>query len=331
MTRYLLYICLLIPNIILSQNDIWETNPNAFEFSMSLTCVVVNQNGDLINDTVSIGVFDSEVCVGLGDTDTYFSPIEGNLAFVVVYGNSFTDSYSIKVNMNNVIYDAGTLSFQANDILGTLNNPYIISPVFDGCTDSLAFNYNPNAIQDNGSCIDFIEGCMDSTMYNYNPLANTDDQSCIPIIIGCINENYLEYDVNANTGDESYCINVIVQGCQDDHYIEYNPNANSDDGTCNTTWQQAYIDLSQECEGTNEPNIIIDLPNGWSMFGFTKLEPTNLIDATFCITDKIIIVKDYLGAAYLPEFNFNGIGSLTPGIGYQIKLTEPVENFKFCE
>ena len=41
-------------------------------------------------------------------------------------------------------------------------------------------------------------------------------------------------------------INLIVLGCQDDHYIEYNPNANTDDGSCNTTWQQAYIDLSLE-------------------------------------------------------------------------------------
>ena len=47
----------------------------------------------------------------------------------------------------------------------------------------------------------------------------------------------------------------------------------------------------------------------------------NLIDATLCITDKIILLKDYLGAAYLPEYNFNGVGSLTPGLGYQIKLT----------
>ena len=70
---------------------------------------------------------------------------------------------------------------------------------------------------------------------------------------------------------------------------------------------------------TNESNILIDLPSSWSMFGFTKSESINLIDATFCITDKIIIVKDYLGAAYLPEFNFNGIGSLTPGFGLSNK------------
>ena len=81
---------------------------------------------------------------------------------------------------------------------------------------------------------------------------------------------------------------------------------------------------------TIESNIIIDLPNGWSMIGFTKSESMNLIDATFCITDKIIVVKDYLGAAYLPEYNFNGIGLLIPGLGYQIKLTEQILDFNYC-
>tara|TARA_R100000734_G_C3306481_1_gene96990 strand:+ start:414 stop:1352 length:939 start_codon:yes stop_codon:yes gene_type:complete len=38
---------------------------------------------------------------------------------------------------------------------------------------------------------------------------------------------------------------------------------------------------------------------------------------------KVIIAKDYLGAAYLPEFNFNGVGLLDPNWGYQLKLTHP--------
>ena len=40
------------------------------------------------------------------------------------------------------------------------------------------------------------------------------------------------------------------------------------------------------------------------------------------IVEQVIIAKDYLGAAYLPEWNFNGIGDLTLGQGYQIKTTE---------
>ena len=46
-----------------------------------------------------------------------------------------------------------------------------------GCTDPNAVNYNPNAINDDGSCIDAIFGCTDAAADNYNPNANTDDGS----------------------------------------------------------------------------------------------------------------------------------------------------------
>ena len=33
----------------------------------------------------------------------------------------------------------------------------------------------------------------------------------------------------------------------------------------------------------------------------------------------------------MQEFSFNGIGDLTPGFGYQIKLTEDIEGFSLCD
>ena len=38
--------------------------------------------------------------------------------------------------------------------------------------------------------------------------------------------------------------------------------------------------------------------------------------------ETVIIAKDYLGNAYLPEYNFfNGIGDMICGQGYQIKTS----------
>ena len=50
--------------------------------------------------------------------------------------------------------------------------------VVEGCTDETAFNYNPDANTDDGSCEAVVEGCMDETASNYNPNANVDNGTC---------------------------------------------------------------------------------------------------------------------------------------------------------
>jgi hypothetical protein len=66
------------------------------------------------------------------------------------------------------------------------------------------------------------------------------------------------------------------------------------------------------------------LPEGWFMVGYLREEPAPA-DLVFAdIVSDVIIAKDYLGAAYLPEFNFNGIGDMEPGIGYQVKTAQAV-------
>ena len=48
-------------------------------------------------------------------------------------------------------------------------------------------------------------------------------------------------------------------------------------------------------------------------------------------TDKALAKgKDYLGNVFLPEWNFNGIGTLERGFGYQIKISEAINEFNLC-
>jgi hypothetical protein len=69
----------------------------------------------------------------------------------------------------------------------------------------------------------------------------------------------------------------------------------------------------------------IDLPAGWSMFSSYIMSDNMALDVVLePIVEKIVIAKDYLGAAYLPEWGFNGVGDITIGQGYQIKTTEEV-------
>jgi len=65
------------------------------------------------------------------------------------------------------------------------------------------------------------------------------------------------------------------------------------------------------------------LTAGWNMIGYIRLEPA---DASAVLSDinssgNLVIAKDFAGNAYLPEFNFNGIGDFVSGQGYQLKVT----------
>ena len=47
----------------------------------------------------------------------------------------------------------------------------------EGCMNPSAINYNPDAEEDDGSCL--ILGCTNPTMFNYDPNANTDNGTCL--------------------------------------------------------------------------------------------------------------------------------------------------------
>ena len=67
------------------------------------------------------------------------------------------------------------------------------------------------------------------------------------------------------------------------------------------------------------------------MFGYGCPTSIDLAEGLSSHTEIIVITKDNNGAAYMPEFSFNGIGDFTPGYGYQIKLTEAIEGFSLCD
>jgi len=42
-------------------------------------------------------------------------------------------------------------------------------------------------------------------------------------------------------------------------------------------------------------------------------------------------VKNNEGDSYLPEWEYNGIGNLERGYGYQLKITQSAINFNLCD
>ena len=127
---------------------------------------------------------------------------------------------------------------------------YIIPPVevTGGCTNEAAYNYNPNAQFDDGSCI-WESGCTDVTACNFNPDAvfvnNSEcvyagpcgcwDTSCE----GCMDLLACNYDPDATVPNGS-CEYSSCSGCMDPDAENYNPAATINDGSCVTSVDQCF-------------------------------------------------------------------------------------------
>ena len=75
-----------------------------------------------------------------------------------------------------------------------------------GCTDEAAGNFNPDALEDDGSCTYPVLGCTDEAALNYDAAADTDDGTCYyeSDVLGCTDEAALNFDAEA-TYDDGTC------------------------------------------------------------------------------------------------------------------------------
>ena len=73
------------------------------------------------------------------------------------------------------------------------------------------------------------------------------------------------------------------------------------------------------------PNFSISLDEGWNMIAVLNKVELSINEALINCQQDVIIVKNYLGDAYLPQWQFNAIGNMIPGQGYQIKMNTTSE------
>ena len=93
-------------------------------------------------------------------------------------------------------------------------------------------NYNPDANQDNGTCILPVYGCTSSTAQNYDPNANIDDGSCLYAIGGGSGGGLGSGSGGNSGGGTGSGGNTLIYGCTDPLAEKYDPNATNDDGSC---------------------------------------------------------------------------------------------------
>ena len=109
-----------------------------------------------------------------------------------------------------------------------------------------------------------------------------------------------------NTISDLIYTNCGILGCTDPSAINFNANATQDNGSCiEPGWTQE-----------------INFPEGWSIFS-TYIQSDNMnVQANFYQEEEVVIIKNYLGQAYLSGWKFNGIGDIKFNEGYQIKTND---------
>ena len=180
-----------------------------------------------------------------------------------------------------------------------------------------------------------VMGCTDPNAINFNPLANVSDESCNYSNGGtqllALNAGWnmaSSYVQTENMSIEFIMAPILSQVIivKDNLGLAYLPEwgFNGIGSWDNTQGYQLKLNDAAVIDMTGvivEPELTpINLVEGWNMVAYLRSEPAS-VDAVFdAFTSDIIIVKDVMGMAYLPEWGFNGIGDMLAGQGYQIKL-----------
>ena len=237
-------------------------------------------------------------------------PYCGDYCEPVVTGclDSIAYNYNNLANTSDTCYyqpgctNPGYLEYYTQGYLADINDGSCQTLTIFGCTDSLAFNYDPNANLDNGGCIPVIFGCMNDLAFNYNPNANTAD-TCIAVIYGCMSSIAINYNPLANTDDGS-CIPYIY-GCMDATMWNYDPLANTDNGAC--------IAFVYGCTDSTMFNydLLANTDNNSCVpyiYGCTNPIALNYCDS--CNTDDFSCILPIYGCTDSTMFNYNPLANV---------------------
>ncbi len=148
----------------------------------------------------------------------------------------------------------------------------------------------------NASCLTTCDyyGCTDTAAFNYDPTATQDDGSCIPKIYGCIDGGTTDYTNVPGDGPDG----VIA--------ANYDPAANTDDGSCTYCAALSFNVTDISCLGANDGAIYVNVSNSsgttfvydWiGPNGFTAILNSNVITNIGLEGTYIVTVTDDLGCS----------------------------------
>ena len=257
------------------------------------------------NNTGCVGLFGNPVEVGISNlsieatvtVEILGSPLSFDLPYqggVVLLDLVFADGdYS---SLNNFI---PTFVIEVTEEIDPSNDVY-------GCTDIDASNYNSEATVDDATCI-FSQTLNITTGWSLISTYIQPENLDITLVLSPL-ENTI----------------VIIKNNAGDAFLpEWNFNGIGD----MIAGQGYQVKLSQGAEllivgDKLFPELTpIELIEGWNLIAYLRENPANVVSVfqTMLDNENLVIVKDTYGNAYLPEWDFNGIGDMIAGQGYQLK------------
>ena len=261
------------------------------------------------------------------------------------YGDGWNETFIYIGGVNFTMYE-GT---EETNFIGDCTD---LIPSINGCTDLTAVNFNQDATIDDGSCEPICNSPWDEVL-----ITGTNHTIFLPssLVVSDANGNVLSQSILGlffiNSNGEMQCAGQTSFVGETAQIAVMGDDTTTDDvdgfpfgvefqwmiWNCETS--EAILASAIYSDGSDEftvngltfvdsiagipegpPCQSIYMPFGWSIFSTYMIagEP-DMASVLAPITDHIIIVKDYQGNAFLPDYSFNGIGDFTLGQGYQIK------------
>jgi hypothetical protein len=254
-----------------------------------------------------------------------------------------TDDTINQFLQSDEFYNGGTNSPGSEVVFPPGGGPVITY----GCTDPTAYNYNPSAMEDNGTCQYItispppptppplppvnVLGCTDRNAVNYNATATLDDGSCFwnSFILGCTDPTASNYNASANKDDGS-CITVVqlppiitkTIGCGDISALNYDPSANIfDNSLCRYESTPHRVGCTNPTAKNYDPLAIADdgscefypppPPPGGGVSGCTR--PGNQNYNPSATVDDGSCIPHVLGCTFPNASNYNSRATLDDG------------------
>jgi len=227
-------------------------------------------------------------------------------------------------------------TFLRLNLVGDSCNPYSSPDLITiGCTNVLAFNYDSLATADDGSCI--------------IPLVCSNGFSMVSLELQT--DPYPEetsWDLQDENGNVIYQVSTFEEASTlyldsvcvaNDQTISFNLYDSYGDGLTSSIgsgYFNFYVCGELLLSGVGYGEVItetftgcgmqsIELYDGWNMVSSYMMANEMDIEVVCAeIVEDIVVMKNYLGNAYLPDWGFNGIGDWDLTQGYQIKVSQDV-------